>query len=281
MTDQTRPDQTPALSPDETHEIVATAEALADAARAETLPRFRVAGLDVDNKATAGFDPVTEADRAAEAAMRHVLAERRPADGIVGEEMTGVAGRSGLVWVLDPIDGTRAFVIGAPTWGTLIALCDGQPEAGGRPLYGLIDQPHTGERWAGGLGRASLAAPGGESGLGTRPVEALEEARLCTTFPEVGSAAERAAFARVAAKVRLTRYGLDCYAYGLLAAGHVDLVIEAGLAPHDICAPIAVIEAAGGIVTDWRGGPAQGGGRVLAAANAGLHEVALRLLSEA
>ncbi|RDC69019.1 histidinol-phosphatase [Rhodovulum sp. 12E13] len=281
MTDLTRAAQPPALSPDETRDIVATAAALADAARAETLPCFRAAGLGVDNKATAGFDPVTEADRAAEAAMRRVLAERRPADGILGEEMAGVAGRSGRVWVLDPIDGTRAFMIGAPTWGTLIALCDGPPEAGGRPLYGLIDQPHTGERWAGGLGRASLAAPGGESRLGTRPVEALEEARLCTTFPEVGSAAERAAFARVAAEVRLTRYGLDCYAYGLLASGHVDLVIEAGLAPYDICAPIAVIEAAGGIVTDWRGSPAQGGGRVLAAANAGLHEAALRLLPQA
>jgi histidinol phosphatase-like enzyme (inositol monophosphatase family) len=257
--------------------IAQTADALARAARGQTLPRFRAADLGVADKGTRAFDPVTEADHAAEAAMRAVLADRRPDDGILGEEMAGVAGRSGLTWVIDPIDGTRAFMIGAPTWGTLIALCD----AAGRPLFGLIDQPHTGERWTGGLGRAGFAAPGGASRLATRPTTRIGEALLCTTFPEVGTEDERAAFARVAAEARLTRYGLDCYAYGLLASGHVDLVIEAGLAPYDICAPLAVVEAAGGIVTDWAGGPAHGGGRVLAAANRGIHAAAMALLAGA
>ena len=271
----------PAPTGAEARAVAETAAAMAEAARAETLPRFRAASLAVESKGAAGFDPVTEADRAAEAAMRAVLAERRPEDGILGEEMAATPGRSGRVWVIDPIDGTRAFLVGAPTWGTLIALCDGPPERGGRPLYGLIDQPHTGERWTGGLGEAALVSPAGTAPLGTSGVRRLADARLCTTFPELGSEAERAAFGRVAAAARLTRYGLDCYAYGLLAAGHVELVIEAGLAPYDICAPLAVIEAGGGIVTDWQGGPAQGGGRILAAANAELHAAARALLAGA
>lgn len=253
--------------------LVACAEAMADAARAEILPRFRSASLGVENKHASGFDPVTEADRAAEAAMRAVLAERRPRDGVHGEEMGKVAGETGLTWLLDPIDGTRAFMVGAPTWGILIALCD----AAG-PIFGLIDQPWTGERWIGGLGHATLRGPAGEGPLGVRETKTLSEALLSTTFPEVGTAAERAAFDDVAARVKLTRYGLDCYAYGLVAAGGLDLVIEAGLAPYDICAPIAVIEAAGGMVTDWEGAPAHGGGRVLAAANRMLHAEALALL---
>jgi histidinol phosphatase-like enzyme (inositol monophosphatase family) len=260
----------------ETAEIVATALALADAARAETLPRFRSARLDVADKGAGAYDPVTDADRAAEHAMRAILADRRPDDGILGEEHGARAGTSGRTWVIDPIDGTRAFLVGAPTWGTLIALTG--PEG---PLFGLIDQPHTGERWTGGLGHAALATPAGETRLAARPTGSLADARLCTTFPEIGTEAERAAFSRVAAQVRLTRYGLDCYAYGLLAAGHVDLVIEAGLAAYDICAPIAVIEAAGGIVTNWSGGPAHEGGQVLAAANPRLHAAALGLLRQA
>ena len=257
-------------------QIAATAAALADAAAAETLPRFRAATLDVATKDRDGFDPVTEADRAAEAAMRAVLAASRPEDGILGEELARTPSQSGLTWVLDPIDGTRAFVIGAPTWGTLIALTDAE----GRPLYGVIDQPHTGERWEGGLGRAAFTGPRGTVPLAARRTAALGEAYLCTTFPEIGTGADRAAFERVAGQARLTRYGLDCYAYGLVASGHVDLVVEAGLAPYDICAPIAVIEAAGGVVTDWQGGPAQAGGQVLAASNARLHGAALALLAE-
>lgn len=258
-------------------EIVNTAHALADAARAAVLPYFRADGLSADNKAgTGGFDPVTEADRAAERAMRALLQERRPADGILGEEFGTIPGESGLTWMIDPVDGTRAFLSGAPTWGVLIAVSG---EAG--PVYGLIDQPYIGERFEGGFGRALLSGPQGARPLAVRGDRALQDAILYTTYPEVGTAAETAAFAAVSAQARLTRYGADCYAYALLAAGQIDLVIEAGLQPYDIHAPIAVIEAAGGIVTDWRGGPAREGGRVLAAAGRQQHAAALAILARA
>ncbi|MGP1357421.1 histidinol-phosphatase [Roseicyclus sp.] len=258
--------------------VLATAHALAEAARRETLAHFRRTGLETLDKGVrtnggARFDPVTEADRAAEAAMRAILADRRPRDAVLGEEEEDRSGDSGLTWVLDPIDGTRGFIAGTPTWGVLIALCDAEG-----PLYGIIDQPYIGERFEGGLGRARLTGPRGARALATVPAPRLSEATLFTTFPEVGTAAERAGFEAVRDAVKLTRYGMDCYAYALLAAGHVDLVIEAGLHPYDVCAPIAVIEAAGGVVTDWRGGPAHAGGRVLAAAGPELHAEALALL---
>ncbi|QFT96532.1 Histidinol-phosphatase [Roseovarius sp. THAF8] len=255
-------------------EIVNTAHALADAARAAILPWFRVGAIDVENKALAGFDPVTAADRAAEAAMREVLAERRPDDAILGEEMGETPGTSGLTWVLDPIDGTRAFVAGAPTWGVLIAVADQ-----GGPVYGLIDQPYIGERFEGGFGRAGMRGPHGVRALKTRGEAPLSQSTVFTTFPEVGTEAEGAAFRDVARQAQLTRYGLDCYAYALVACGQVDLVIEAGLNAYDIQAPIAVIEAAGGIVTDWSGGPAHGGGRAVAAAGRQQHEAALEILA--
>ena len=251
------------------------AHALADIAAAQTLPRFRARELGVEDKGDGVFDPVTAADRAAERAMRAALAERRPRDGILGEEYADAAGESGLTWVIDPIDGTRAFMAGAPTWGTLVSVTD----AAG-VVFGLIDQPWTRERWWGGRGvPARLRTHAGESALTTRDQTMLARATLCSTFPEIGSTEERAAFARAAGVARIVRYGLDCYAYGLLAAGHVDIVIEAGLKPYDICAPIAVIEAAGGVVTDWDGGPAHGGGRILAAANEALHARARAALS--
>lgn len=254
-------------------EIWRVADAMADAARAAILPHFRRHGLVSDNKLDEGFDPVTVADRAAEEAMRAVLAERRPQDGILGEEFGGSAGTSGLTWVLDPIDGTRGFISGTPTWGVLIAL-----NAGSGPILGLIDQPYIGERFSGGLGRASLSGPQGSAPLRSAATTALEAATLFTTFPEVGSPSERSAFEAVRDQVLLTRYGCDCYAYGLLAAGQIDLVIEAGLNAYDIAAPIGVIEAAGGIVTDWSGNPAHTGGRALAAANSELHAKALSIL---
>lgn len=250
------------------------ADRLADAARPVTLRHFRQPDLGADNKDQAGgFDPVTVADRETEAVMSSLLARLRPEDGILGEEGGTVAGTSGLTWVLDPIDGTRGYMSGTPTWGVLIALADAQG-----PLLGLIDQPFIGERFSGGFGRAQLAGPQGQTVLRTRPFRPLSEATLFTTFPEIGSPSERAAFERVAKGARLTRYGIDCYAYALLAAGQIDLVIEAGLGTHDIAAPIAVIEAAGGLVTDWQGGPAHGGGQALAAANPGIHAQALALL---
>ncbi|WGH77809.1 histidinol-phosphatase [Jannaschia ovalis] len=257
---------------DDFTEFRGIAERMADAARDVTLRHFRTE-LRIDSKRS-DFDPVTAADREAEAAMRAILAETRPDDGILGEEAATVAGTSRWTWVLDPIDGTRAFISGMPTWGVLIALCD----AGG-PRLGLIDQPFTGERFAGGPGVAAWTRGDAARALGVRGTTELAEATILTTFPEVGTEAEAAAFHRVARACRLTRYGMDCYAYALLAAGHVDLVIEAGLQAYDICAPIAVIEAAGGIVTDWQGGPAHDGGTALAAATPELHAAAMDLLN--
>jgi len=254
--------------------IIQTAHEMADAARLAIMPLFRSTDLVADNKRPADFDPVTQADRAAELAMRDVLARLRPDDAILGEEYGATAGTSGLTWILDPIDGTRAFISGATSWGVLIGLSDGQDV-----IYGMIDQPYTGERFEGGLGRAQLAGPHGTRDLQVRRDVPLERATLMTTFPEVGTTAEGASFRRVAAKAQLTRYGLDCYAYGLLALGQIDLVIEAGLQSYDIAGPLAVVQAAGGIVTDWQGGPAAQGGQVIAAATPELHRAAMALLA--
>lgn len=259
---------------DDPADLIETACALADAARAAILPHFR-APLTIDNKLEGGFDPVTQADRAAEQAMRAVLAQRRPQDAILGEEFGASAGTSGLTWVLDPIDGTRGFMSGTPTWGVLIAVGD---DSG--PRLGVIDQPYIGERFVGGLGRADYSGPQGTRPLAVRRTQKLEEAIVFTTFPEVGTPQEGAAFHAVARQARLTRYGTDCYAYALLAAGQIDLVIEAGLQAYDIQAPIAVIEAAGGILTDWSGGPVHNGGRALAAATPELHALALAHLRQ-
>ena len=255
-------------------DLVATAAELADAARIATLAHFRSDGLTADNKETLRFDPVTVADRLSESRMRNILARRRPDDAILGEEFGHLPGTSGLTWVLDPIDGTRGYLSGTPTWGVLISVADATG-----PIYGIIDQPYIGERFEGGFGRAQVVGPMGTSVLRCRPARPLAEAILFTTFPEVGTADEGAAFRRVAPKVRLVRYGMDCYAYALIAAGQIDLVIEAGLQAYDVQAPIAVIEAAGGMVTDWQGRPVHHGGQVLAAANASIHAEALALLN--
>ncbi|NGM45303.1 inositol monophosphatase family protein [Rhodobacter sp. SGA-6-6] len=262
------------VSGEEAAELVATAHALADAAREATLQHFRRAGLSAETKETHRFDPVTVADRLSEERMRAILAARRPQDAILGEEFGPKPGTSGLTWVLDPIDGTRGYLSGTPTWGVLVAVSDVEG-----PLFGIIDQPYIRERFEGGLGRAEVNGPMGRAALAVRPPRTLSEAILFTTFPEVGTAQEGAAFARVAGQARLVRYGMDCYAYALLAAGQIDLVIEAGLQAYDVQAPIAVIEAAGGIVTDWSGGPVHHGGQVLAASCPALHARALELLN--
>ncbi|MDO5647264.1 histidinol-phosphatase [Paracoccus sp. (in: a-proteobacteria)] len=258
---------------DHSADIIRAAHDMADAAGRAILPLFRT-GIDADNKRPADFDPVTQADRDAERAMRDVLARLRPDDAIFGEEYGHTPGTSGLTWILDPIDGTRAFLCGAPSWGVLIGLRDDQGM-----IYGVIDQPYMRERFQGGLGVARLTHPGGVRDLAVRRGVDLSHATLMTTFPEIGTPAEAAAFRRVADQVRLTRYGMDCYAYALLALGQVDLVIEAGLQSYDIAAPIAVIQAAGGIVTNWQGGPALDGGQVIAAATPELHQAAMALLN--
>jgi len=264
------------LSAAEQRALLAVAAELADVARPATLAHFRSDGLLAESKERGHFDPVTAADRASEQAMRAVLARLRPQDAIHGEEFGKATGSSGLTWVLDPIDGTRAYLSGTPTWGVLVGLRSAE-----RALLGIIDQPYIGERFTGGFGRAEVVGPHGKRKLAVRPARPLSEAILFSTFPEVGSEAEGRAFRQLAARARLTRYGMDCYAYALLAAGQIDLVVEAGLQPYDVVAPIAVIEAAGGIVTDWQGSPALDGGRVLAAANAEIHAAALAILTEA
>ncbi len=248
---------------------------MADAARAAILPFFRQPDLQADNKLESGFDPVTIADREAEKAMRAVLAQYRPDDSILGEEFGHTAGTSGRTWVLDPIDGTRGFISGTPTWGVLIAL---GTDAG--PFLGVIDQPYIGERFTGMDGVAVSTGPTGQHKLATRKTRRIEDAIVFTTYPEVGTPTDAKAFHAVAQNAKLTRYGMDCYAYALLAAGQVDLVIEAGLNSYDIQAPIALIQAAGGVVTDWQGNPAHEGGRALAAANAELHAAALEILRQ-
>lgn len=258
-------------------ELRGVAHLLADAAREVTLRHFRQPLL-AESKGPAGagggrFDPVTIADRESEAAMRAILARERPDDAILGEEYGDTPGKSGLTWVLDPVDGTRAFICGSPCWGVLVALQDATG-----PIFGIIEQPYIRERFEGGLGVAQVTGPSGQAPLRARSGRRLADAALLTTFPEIGSTAERKAFDEVASQVALVRYGLDCYAYALLAAGQVDLVIEAGLHPYDVAAPIAVIQAAGGIVTDWQGGPAHAGGRILAAANPALHAEVLEIL---
>ncbi len=265
------------ITPDPTliRELTHVANRLADAARTEILPFFRSHDLNTDNKLAQGYDPVTEADRAAEIAMRAVLAIERPDDAILGEEFGSKAGSSGLIWVLDPIDGTRGFVSGTPTWGVLIAVggADG-------PFLGVVDQPYTEERFIGTPEGAWLIRGGQRRDIRTRDARPLCEAILFTTMPEVGSAAERAGFEAVSAQAQLTRFGMDCYAYALLAAGQIDLVIEAGLQSYDIQGPLALIQAAGGVVTNWQGGPAHEGGRVIAAANATIHAEALTILKQ-
>jgi histidinol phosphatase-like enzyme (inositol monophosphatase family) len=254
-------------------ELRLVAHELAEAAREATLLHFRTS-LTAENKEVGRFDPVTVADRLAEERMRGILARLRPEDGILGEEMGAQAGTTGLTWVLDPIDGTRSYLVGAPTWGVLISVAD----ANG-PIYGLIDQPYIGERFEGGFGHAQMTGPHWTRPLQTRAARPLADCLLLSTFPEVGTAAEEAAFQRLVAKCRLTRYGTDCYGYALIAAGQIDLVVEAGLQAYDVQAPMAVIAAAGGIVTDWQGKPCPQGGQVLAAANAEVHAAAIEVLN--
>jgi myo-inositol-1(or 4)-monophosphatase len=263
-----------AQTPDLIEELTRVAHLMADAAREVILPYFRSDTLSADNKLAGGYDPVTRADREGEEAMRAVLAQHRPDDAVLGEELGAKAGTSGLTWMLDPIDGTRGFVSGTPTWGVLIAVGGAQG-----PVLGIVDQPYTGERFIGTPSGAQIIRAGEARAIHTRAPRALAQATVFTTFPEVGSHAEGAAFAAVAQRALLTRYGLDCYAYALVACGQIDLVIEAGLNAYDIQAPLALIEAAGGIVTDWQGGPAHGGGRVIAAANTAIHAEALAILS--
>ncbi|MCV0393869.1 MAG: histidinol-phosphatase [Rhizobiaceae bacterium] len=244
---------------------------LAAAAAAETLPRFRRRGL-VDNKLGSGFDPVTEADREAERAIRALILAEHPDHGILGEEHGLHNGDARHVWVIDPIDGTRAFISGLPVWGTLIGLTED-----GDATAGAMSQPFTGELFYADETGAHYEGPGGPHPLQTRKGLALVDATLFTTTPALFTEAKRALYDRLEAAVRLPRYGTDCYAFAMLAAGHADIVVEAGLQPYDIVALIPIVEKAGGVITTLDGEPAENGGDVIAAATPRLHEAALEL----
>ncbi len=244
--------------------------------------------VPVENKSKSAFDPVTVADREVEAFLRAELRSRFPGDTILGEEMgeemgeeAGQAARSDVGkpthrrWVIDPIDGTRAFITGMPAWGILLGL-----QENGEPVLGVMHQPFTGETFFGAQGAAAkLRQSGSESTITTRHGVSLAEAVLYCTHPDIFSeASEREAFERVSRASRMTRFGGDCYAYCLLALGQIDLVIEAGLNLYDIVPLISIIEAAGGVVTDAVGGSAAEGGFIVAAGSPELHAETLRVL---
>jgi myo-inositol-1(or 4)-monophosphatase len=252
---------------------IATAHALAERAGAVILPHFR-AGTAVHDKGGASFDPVTAADRDAEAAIRKMLADAYPAHGIVGEEFGNERADAEYCWIIDPIDGTRAFILGQPLWGTLIGLT-----AGGAPLLGMMDQPYTKERFWSGETESFFARDGETRTMRVRACGAIGEAVLACTTPDMFEGPDAERFERLSRAVRLRRFGGDCYNYCLLALGQIDLVVEAGLKPFDILPLVPIIERAGGVVSTWEGGDPRDGGRIIAAGDARLHAAAVEMLS--
>jgi histidinol phosphatase-like enzyme (inositol monophosphatase family) len=244
-------------------------------AGAVILPHFR-ARIDVEDKGGArGYDPVTQADRAAEAVIRDAIADRYPDHGIEGEEQGRKAGTSACTWVIDPIDGTRSFILGHLHWATLIALNDGE-----RPIVGVAHQPYVGESFVAVNGRAEWLRGDQRRALRVRSCARVADAVVATTDPRhFRSAREQAAYAAVTAGARLVRYGGDCYCYTQLAMGLVDIVIETGLQPYDIQALIPLIEYAGGVVSNWEGGRCDAGGDVLACGDRALHAQLVRSIA--
>ena len=242
-------------------------------------PFFRSAlgaeNLGLENKShSGGFDPVTAADRAAEAAMRALIKRTFPEHGVVGEEFGADNADAEYVWVLDPIDGTKSFICGLPVWGTLIALT-----RRGEPIYGMMHQPFIREHFSGDGRGARYRGPAGDRDLRVRACASLGDAILATTSPLLMNTADRQCFGRVENAVRLSRYGGDCYAYCVLAAGHVDLVIETELKPHDVLALIPIVEGSGGIITTWDNGRPHNGGRIVAAGDKRVHAQAMDVLN--
>lgn len=266
-------------APTAVDKLLAFAHTLADRTGEEILPYFRAGGA-VENKSNgAEFDPVTAADRAAEQVIRKLVAEQFPEHAVLGEEFgmqPACDGDGAWCWIVDPIDGTRSFITGFPTWGTLIGL-----SRDGEPVIGMMDQPFTGERfWAGPSG-AWVRASGSEKPLAVREGVGLGEATLLSTGPECFATTEDLErFEALTARVNMRRYGGDCYCYCVLAAGHADLVVESGLNAYDIAPLIPIVERAGGVITGWDGGPAAEGGRVLAAASRELHAAAMEILAD-
>ncbi|WP_069095062.1 histidinol-phosphatase [Methyloligella halotolerans] len=253
--------------------LLAQAHALANRASSVILPRFR-AGVGIAHKGGSDFDPVTEADKEAERVMRALINERFPDHGIIGEEFGSENEDAEYCWVLDPIDGTRAFIMGQPLWGVLIGLAKD-----GAPYVGMMEQPFLGERFWAADGKAIYRRGETEKLMRTRACADLADALLGATGPYMFEEWELARFDELGANVRLKRYGGDCYNYCLLAMGEVDLVVEASLNIYDILPLIPIVEAAGGVVTTWEGGDPAQGGRIIAAGDPALHEKALRYLN--
>lgn len=252
------------------------AQRLADIAGDVIRPYFRQP-LDVTDKGSAkgAFDPVTAADKGAEQAIRAMIERERPADGILGEEFGEKASTNGFTWVLDPVDGTRAFITGRHEWGCLIAL-----EKEGMPVLGVLDQPVLRERFIGVNGQAELLVEGSRRSLRSRPCPDLSEAVLCATHPDAYfSDSEQQVIRRVRQSVRMSRFGGDCYIFGMLALGFVDLIIESKLRRWDTAALIPIVEGSGGIITDWSGNSCALGGQVLAAGDSRIHAQAMKLLA--
>lgn len=244
---------------------------LADAASAQTLKYFR-SNLSVDNKYQVGFDPVTAGDREAEAAIRRILDADFPDHGILGEEYGAKNLDARFVWVIDPIDGTRAFISGLPVWGTLVGLMEN-----GIAQSGFMHQPYTDELYVADGGQSWLIEKGGApKKLATRQNVELQNATLFTTSPALYEGAEAEGFKRLESRTKLARYGTDCYGAVMVASGYADIFIEPGLQPYDIVALIPIIEQAGGVVTTVEGGRAESGGTILAAGSKALHEEALQ-----
>ena len=257
--------------------LLETAHTLADLSGELILRRFR-RPIAVEDKGSAhGFDPVTAADRDAEPVISRYLLRHHPSHAIVGEEhgSRDGDGTSGYRWVIDPIDGTKAFITGSPLWGTLIGLLDGDT-----PLLGMMNQPFTGERiWSSRTGTHWRTADGRTYAGANSACPTLRQAILTTTSPDLIGEQDRRKFFEVSARARLTRYGGDCYGYCLLAGGYTDVLIETGLKPHDVVALIPIIERAGGRITTWEGEPATNGGRILAAGDPALHAQVLKILN--
>jgi myo-inositol-1(or 4)-monophosphatase len=247
-------------------------EQLAGASGETILPFFRTA-LAIENKQTGGFDPVTAADRAAEQAMRALIRKHFPEHGVLGEEYGSERTDAEYVWVLDPIDGTKSFITGMVAWGTLIGLM-----RFGEPVFGMMHQPFTRERFSGDGGAARYRGPTGDRALRVRACASLGDAILSTTSPLLMNKTDRAVFGKVENTVKLSRYGGDCYGYCMLAAGNIDLIIETEIKPHDIVPLIPIVTGAGGIVTTWENGPAQAGGRIVVAGDKRVHQAALEML---
>ncbi len=260
-------------------ELIAFAKELALAARAETLHRW-ASGVTAEDKGSATFDPVTEADREAERVMRALIRRRFPEHGITGEEWPDEVRSTRCVWSLDPVDGTRSFICGLPTWVTLIAFLENDERR-----LGLVDAPVLGETYIGADGQAWLSGSRGYSRIVTSGCRSLAETRLSTTDPFLfgdprdGPSSAFAAFERLRSVVRVTRFGHDGYAYARLAAGSIDLVIESGLKPHDYNALIPLIRGSGGHIGDWAGTENFGAGAVIAAATRQLYDEAVELLA--